>query len=1486
VRRIFLAVLLLLIAGSVAADTAVSGTIATNTTWSLAGSPYVLTGDVSVGGTSAPVLTIDAGVVVKGNSHAQLLVNVSAAGAIQANGTSASPILFTSNGTATAGYWYGLRLGNTAGAPASSLSYTNVEYAGSTTYSVAGVLILGGAPTLDHVISRNHQYAGFRIDGGAPVFTSCESRSNANYGIYMNAGSATFTDLVVASNTGKALSAPGDSELLGMGGMSMTGNGTNGVELRGATIAANRTWRTCAAPYLIAGAIRVEGPAAPVLTIEPGTTFKFASGTNLIINDHASGGLVANGTSAAPILFTSSAATPSAGSWYGVAFGATASPPASSISYATVEYAGSTAYSVGGINITGIAPSLDHVTARLSAHAGIRIEGGATPSISNCDVRQNSGIGINIVAGGATLTDTSLTSNTGLAMTMPADAGMTGMTGLSATGNGTNAVELRPTTIAANRTWRASAVPYLVSGNVLVEGAAAPILTIEPGATVRFASGGQLTINANNKGGLQANGTSASPIILTSSTASPGSWRGLYLGGFAGGPASSVAYTTIEYAGNTSYTIGGLTIAGGAHVVDHATIRNNTYGGAVILGGTSTISNSTISNNSGPGVRGMGAATLALTGDAFTNNAGYAISLPTNLGLSDASSLTATGNTGGNAIEVRSGFITSDTTWPTASLPYILTGAITVEGPAAPILTIAAGNSVRFASNTQIVAANADKGALRANGTAAAPILFTANGSTTAGFWYGLLLGDFAGSPASSLSFATIEYAGSSTYQRGGLTVNGLSPQLDHLTLRNNAVAGLVATRSATPRITNSVFAANPAGVLVTQTAQVFASLNYWGSAAGACAPGSCATGQQSVSGNAIAEPWLVAAPTTAQYLTSALQRNRAFSPAIAVQTKLDYGLLVSGSAAVTFRDAGGNSVRTFTTSGTTGAIAWDGKNDSGTAQPNGTYSYEIAATAPSLPPATIARGVAVIDSSRGLVVGTPATQAFFSPNGDSVQDTSPIASTANYDDTTWTVSLLDAASNVVRAQNGSGAAIGFTWDGRNAVGTVAPDGAYTVRIDAAVGTATANVSGTTTLDTTPPAIAITSPTSGYVVSNVYLNGGTSISPIGNVADANLKDWTLQQGNGASPAAWWRLNGGTTAVSNASLGTWATATLANGSYAFRLDATDKAGNSASTPVLPVVVGHFSVTQSGYQFNGVGGQTVTYSSSLPFPLTETLTIRNAAGSVVRNLVVSNARNAGTFNDAWNGLDDGGAVLPDAPYFYLATVTDGTHTFTLDHSTDYRNDLAAENDGLVIPEWDPYNNRPLRFTYSFNQPALVTIATSTLGSSVGGDCSAPSPTFYCPVIDLWQPAGTHTFSWAGVDNTGAYREIRGIGIRAATTGWPTNAVVLYGTQTIVDNVRVTPAVFGPGTGTPQTIAFDLQTYLSRPATVTIALRNLESRTFLRTITLPNTAPGHVTATWDGQADNGMPVAPGFYQVLVTATDPIGNRASGDILTTIKY
>jgi len=424
---------------------------------------------------------------------------------------------------------------------------------------------------------------------------------------------------------------------------------------------------------------------------------------------------------------------------------------------------------------------------------------------------------------------------------------------------------------------------------------------------------------------------------------------------------------------------------------------------------------------------------------------------------------------------------------------------------------------------------------------------------------------------------------------------------------------------------------------------------------------------------------------------------------------------------------------------------------------------------------------------------------------------------------------------------------------------------------------------GTAALDATPPAAVIAVPSPGQVVSNVYLTGSLNLTVTGIATDTNLNNWTLDYGAGASPSSWTAIATGTTPVSNAALGTWQTGSLANGTYTVRLQVWDKAG-TRSVVTNTVTLGNFTVSQNVLQLNGSSGGTVTYTSVVPFTLTETLVVKNEQGQVVRTLV-NLERGAGSYQDSWDGRNDGGALVPDGPYFYVATATAGSNSMTWDLTTQYLNNYFDSKELPRIDPFDPFNNRPMFISYDFPVAGNVTISVFNKGLS-SFECDQPPRKALCLVNRSYEESGRHTFVWAGVDATGVYRAnfYSLLSVTTIRDRFARNAVVLFGTKPTVQNVAVNPPAFTVGS-TTSTVAFALATYQHQAADITVTFLNQSSLSTLRTITLPTQPPGQITVPWDGRADNGAFVAPGFYTITVTATDGIGNQVQGQILATVR-
>ena len=103
--------------------TYVSGPIITHTTWSLAGSPYIMTDSVTVN--PGITLTIEPGVTVMGQLGTYLTVS----GYIHAIGTPANPITFTSETNSGSGQWGGLSIGGSGATGNGHLKHVTIRYA-------------------------------------------------------------------------------------------------------------------------------------------------------------------------------------------------------------------------------------------------------------------------------------------------------------------------------------------------------------------------------------------------------------------------------------------------------------------------------------------------------------------------------------------------------------------------------------------------------------------------------------------------------------------------------------------------------------------------------------------------------------------------------------------------------------------------------------------------------------------------------------------------------------------------------------------------------------------------------------------------------------------------------------------------------------------------------------------------------------------------------------------------------------------------------------------------------------------------------------------------------------------------------------------------------------------------------------------------------------------------------------------------------------
>jgi hypothetical protein len=360
---------------------------------------------------------------------------------------------------------------------------------------------------------------------------------------------------------------------------------TAATKFKGGTVNADRTLTAACSPYTITSDIDVGGNAT--LTIEPGVTVRFGPDMNLSIGYNAAAKLVAVGTAAAPIVFTSSNATPGAGDWAGVQLWSN-TMNGTALGYLTMDYCGSNgdACLLG----TGAKPNrvtVDHVT---FAHVG-----------AGSDAIWEKDKDSNFVISNCTFNDIPTTPTQQYAISVYAPS----FVGIDSTNvfAGGAMVALMGDTVSTTTTWKNIGTAVAVTAELSIGGTTSPTLTIAAGSTFKFANGVPVSVGYNDPGKLVVAGTATSRVTLTSlaATPGPGDWDGIVVWSAS---SATLSYTTVSYAGSD-----GSSGKGAVSVISD----NDTL----------SISNSTISNSGtyGIGVPCGSTATITNTGNTFTANA-------------------------------------------------------------------------------------------------------------------------------------------------------------------------------------------------------------------------------------------------------------------------------------------------------------------------------------------------------------------------------------------------------------------------------------------------------------------------------------------------------------------------------------------------------------------------------------------------------------------------------------------------------------------------------------------------------------------------------------------------------------------------------------------------------------------------------------------------------------------------------------------------
>jgi hypothetical protein len=353
--------------------------------------------------------------------------------------------------------------------------------------------------------------------------------------------------------------------------------------------------------------------------------------------------------------------------------------------------------------------------------------------------------------------------------------------------------------VTANRTLTKACSPYTVTDDINVNGNAT--LTIEPGVVLLFDPDTLLSIGYNSSAKLSAIGTAAAPITFTSSNTTPGAgdWVGVQLWGNTMN-GSNLSYLKLDYCGsNADACLVSSGVKPNRVTVDHVTF-SHVGAGSNAIWEKDKDSNFVISN-------------CTFNDIPSTPTQQYAISVyaPSFAGIDSTNTFN-----GKAMVELMGDSISTDTSWKNIVATVAVTADLSIGGAATPTLTIAAGSTFKFATDTGISIGYSDPGKLVLAGTSASRITLTSLAGTPGpGDWNGITVWY---SSSAKIAYSTISYAGSTSASSSNGAVSAVSNN-DSLDIQNSTLSysgqyGIGAPCNSTATVTNvgNTFTGNALG--------------------------------------------------------------------------------------------------------------------------------------------------------------------------------------------------------------------------------------------------------------------------------------------------------------------------------------------------------------------------------------------------------------------------------------------------------------------------------------------------------------------------------------------------------------------------------------------------------------------------------------------------------------------------------------------------
>ncbi len=334
-----------------------------------------------------------------------------------------------------------------------------------------------------------------------------------------------------------------------------------------------------------------------------------------------------------------------------------------------------------------------------------------------------------------------------------------------------------------------------------------------------------------------------------------------------------------------------------------------------------------------------------------------------------------------------------------------------------------------------------------------------------------------------------------------------------------------------------------------------------------------------------------------------------------------------------------------------------------------------------------------------------------------------------------------------------------------------------------------------------------------------------------------------------------------------------------GTYPARVRVTNQAGLASEASVQILADLAITLKPLPEKFNPEKGETFKIDYALNGTANVSLDIIKKDSTVIRNLLVNEAKDAGDHTIVWDGRDNQGKLLPQDIYYVIikGKITDGRE-FVLDLTNEVTN---LSNPRLSFPAYfNPFQNQFCRINWYMPQKGLATIY---VGYSYGNRVrTLRSKVPY--------QKGNHQIFWDGTDDTGALCLRNGtkyfIGIFAESISQ--NGIVLDVNEPEIKQITVEPnyynAEYNAYQATPGRNQAQFEIVFNIPSQVVITIKDSQG-VIVRSIK-EEALKTNQTVTWDGQNNNGQNVAAGIYAVEIQGISPEGYQSKRERIPLVVF